>query len=304
MARVHAGELPGPTLGLVFRNLGAFLPTVGVLWAVASALGLVEAITLRGSVFRAITARQASGLSFHDLIAPLVVSIGLGLVAAALNVVNTPIAMAVAARVADGQRPTFAQAWAQARPRLGNFVATWLLMVLAILGVFLLLLVPFALSLAAPVLGAILVFVGFVAFAVFAILLFLRWAVAGPVSLFERHGPTENLRRSSGLTAGSRGSIFGAYLLTALALFVPYIVVSIPLGIAAGVSAPRTGMVNPQDFAPSLTVGILQWALGALFSFVVLCAFSTLNVLIYRGLTAPSDVAPPEPTLGPIGGAP
>jgi hypothetical protein len=283
VARLRIGEVVSGTFRLAFGRLPSYARTVGPFSLMVGALGLVELFGLR-ALLSAPALRGARHLATTALLAAaLASSVVLILVIFSVGSLGVLVGMAATSRMDAGGRPSFAEAWAMAAPRIPNFALTSLLVLGAIAGV------VFAgalfIKLVVPLLLAIII----------ALLLLLRWCVAGAVSLFERRSPQDNLRRSRDLTRGSRADIFVAGMAVALVVVVPLAILAIPFAaVSYKVNAPL----------PPLPLALGRWAAGIVANFLATCSASALIATTYRCLsTPPAAVEPaPPPAAGPAPG--
>lgn len=197
MANTPEPALFSRSLSLVRQNVGTFVATQGIAWLVFLLLALLLRSDLRAS--------PGAGLA------------RLGLAALAGLVVNAladGVAIAAAYASVSGTRLGLRGAWTSARPRMGNLLLTALIVKATVLAVFG---VPVAAALLAHLDTPLVVLVGLLAFLA-AIILWLRWALALPVSVLENRSPRGNLRRSVALTEGVRLAIFGLILRATLTI--------------------------------------------------------------------------------------
>ena len=124
-----------------------------------------------------------------------------------------------------------------------------------------------------PLLGAwicagFLMIIGTLLFFVPGLMVYVAYFIIGPVCVLERLGPTASLKRSAGLTKGSRWRIFGLLLL---------------LGVISG-------LTNALSIPAKMAFGPLPGAFVQLVFSVVLTLFSTIVVtIVYRDLTESKD---------------
>lgn len=273
-ARVDAGAVIGESFRLVFRHFGAFLATQGVFLIVGAlaSLGLLIGFVrpAMAGMMGAMETFEADPAGFDPMafFAGFLPLLGWGALSGVavglLSLLGGGFGLVAADMLRAGERVTMGTAWAKLRPRFGNYLATGLLVRLALLGVVLTGFVLFFLIV--PIFAGI----------ILAIVLYLRWALAAPASVFEERSPTQNLARSSALTKGARGDIFVVGLVAIAVSAIPGIVVGSLLGFA----------YTPQDtFAqPPLWVDVVRWAVGAAAQLASGFFLSAALVAFYRRL--------------------
>lgn len=287
-----AGTVLSDSLGRAFREFLTFLQTQGLFVLGSAILSLAFGLFVArpgaadlAPLFEGSPGPWATVAGFGPL---LLGGGGAGLVALFLSLLGAAVGVVVADALREERRLGLDEAWAAVSPRLGNLVVT----LLAGIGVF----VGCVLVMAALVLASIfsflasplLVLLGFLlgcgALAFFLYLL-LSWALALPVSLFERHGPLGNLQRSARLVAGHRARILGAFLLLALVVYLPSVIVS---GVVMSALLGQ-GVVEEGPFAEAVHAVV-----GLPFQLVAAFAGSVMLARFYREL-AQERPEPPSP---------
>jgi hypothetical protein len=148
-----------------------------------------------------------------------------------------------------------------ALPLLGTVLLAWIALVVAAVGVgIVLMIVMFAFAAAggaAAVIGAALVFVGWI---VFALAAFSMLFAVAPAVVVEGAGPLQALERSFTLARGALGRVIGLLLVTLLITYLPMIAV---LALTGGFTA----MMNPQAVPSAgqfITQQVLSMGVGVL----------------------------------------
>ncbi|HVN11941.1 MAG TPA: glycerophosphoryl diester phosphodiesterase membrane domain-containing protein [Kineosporiaceae bacterium] len=184
-----------------------------------------------------------------------------------------------------GRRIDVGEMWRRARGRLlaalGLSLLTGLLVALAGLAV----LVPGVVALLAGAsgLGALLLVVGVAGAVVVALLLWVRWALAAPALVLEHAPVTTAMRRSWRLVGGSAWRVFGILLLAGIIVSIGQAVITVPVGILAGL--PAAG--EPSQYADlGLTfVQLLISGVGTIVAGAVFYPFSAaVSALLYIDL--------------------
>ncbi|MER8044176.1 hypothetical protein [Streptomyces sp. NPDC094032] len=141
----------------------------------------------------------------------------------------------VISRAVLGRPVTLGAAWQEARPRLLPVIGLTLLVVGMTVGIVFVGLLPGMLLGGAG--GMALSGVGFIAAAVVAVWLTVRFTLASPALMLERQGILTALKRSAKLVQGSWWRTFGILVLTQLMIFVFAMIIAIPFtAIAIGAS--------------------------------------------------------------------
>lgn len=275
---VDASAVISESFRLVFRNFGAFLATQGVFILIGSVLALAITLAYIRPVMSATMGDMAAFSedpesfdlgAFLLRLLPLVIWGGLsGVLVGLFSLIGAGFGYVTADLLRAGETATFGAVWAKLGPRFGSYFATALLVRLAIIGIVLAGAVLFFLVL--PIVAAI----------VFAIVLYLRWALAGPASIYEARAPGENLKRSTELTRGVRGDLFVLGLVAIGVTIVPGIVVGVVLGI---VSPPATDLSAAFE-PPPVWVDVVRWAFGAAAQMVSSFFLSAAFMAFYRRL--------------------
>lgn len=273
--RIDASSVIGESLRMTFRHFGSFLGTQGVILVLGSLVGLaILVLYMRpatATMVGAMAAFETDPAEFDPLVflGDMLPFLGWaavsGLVTALFGLLAGGFGLVTADMLRAGEPVSMGAVWARLGPRFGTYLATGLLVRLAILGV---LVGGFALFfLIVPVFAGIAI----------AFYLYLRWAMAGPVSIFESRRPGENVRRSSELTKGVRGDLFVVGLVAVALSVIPAIV----FGSVISLAAPMADAFAP----PPLWVDISRWAFGALAQLVTAFFMSAAFMGFYRRLT-------------------
>ena len=167
-----------------------------------------------------------------------------------------------------GRRMDVAAMWRRARGRLLAALGLALLILLAFV---LVLLVPSAPGILAFVLGAdvaggVLLVAGVLGMIVALFLLYTRWSLAAPALVLEHAPVTTALRRSWRIVRGSTWRVFGILLLAGIIVSIGQAVVTVPVGILAGVVGGASPYASlPLTFAQLLITGVGAIVAGAIF---------------------------------------
>ena len=279
---IDASGIIGDSFRLVFRNFGAFLATQGVFILLGALVALAITIVYVRPATAAMMASMValseaaeSGAADFDLlgfVGSFLPVIGWSsvsaLVSGLLAMVGAGFGIVAADMLRNGERVSMGAVWAKLGPSFGAYIWTGLAVRVAILGV---MLAGFALFfLIVPVIAAIVV----------AILLYLRWALAGPAAVFERGAARENMRRSSELTNGVRGDLFMVGLVAIGVVAVPSIVLGTLIG--AGTSVDPSAPFEPQP----IWADVARWAIATAAQLVSAFFLTSALVAFYRKLAA------------------
>lgn len=272
MARLTFADAMGTTLRAVSRNLPAYFRTQGVVLLGAALLLTFFAATL----WLGGTLLAGEGRTTLGVLATTAYLVGVLLVLL-VYVASLGIGVHVADAALRGKRIRLAEAWALARPRLGNLGGT-----LLALGLFLIAVVGFHVAGAFLLAGAgatliDLLFLTLLADAV-GLHLLVRWMPALPLSMLEGHAPRANLRLASHLTAGSRWALVGALLAAALLLQAALFGGMLLVGVLLGPLAQLLRMAGVALLVGTLTLLVSAFLAVANFFLV------TLAVVAYRRL--------------------
>lgn len=273
-APISVGELLGAPVRRVFERFGTYFGTQGVPILLGVVIG--TAVSMAAVyLLAAPTGAPGFGATFSAALTTIAAGLVAGVLAFVLNVVAGGIGVVVSDELDRDATPTLGSAWERVRPRLATLLLTSLLLFAVIVAAFLpaILLVVTgagmdALVLAFPALALA------AAGACVVVWLLVMWAVAVPVVVFEGRAPWASLQRSAQLTKGSRGALFGTFLVILVAAFV-------------------YGLVT--DFIPGLfPVGatIVSAVLGAFSSLVVGFVTASITTHAYKRLAPPA--AQPE----------
>ncbi len=282
MSNLRVGDAISGAFALVFKNLGTYLGTQGVIVLIAAAMSLFYTLTIGTAGFSELSAAvenqdmDAIWASLGPIIAGSFVFM---IVSVVLSTLSLSMGIVVTDALHSGERLTFGDAWSRATPRFGNLLGTTLLIGLAIMGVMIAGLALFFLIV--PI---------FVAFG-FAIYLFARWALSAVVSVLERHSVTENIKRSTELTVGARGTILGAFIILALLISIPLGLATIPATLSTISDLEATG--TPPT--PAMGYQIFTWAINTVGQLAGAFLMTAFVVIAYRTLKPPA--MPDEPAV-------
>jgi len=173
-----------------------------------------------------------------------------------------------------GRQVSIGNAWQMTRTRLSaltgslllafslDFLLIWVggIAVSAVLG---------AILIAAHVapLGVLIIVVGVITASVFAVLVYVRWAVAAPGIMLEGLGPRASLGRSWHMTRRSWWRVFGILLLGELIAFVAALVLSVPFDVIrelVGAGGSGGGLSAFSTPASGSVVGAFITAIGGI----------------------------------------
>ncbi len=285
MARFDIGDAFTGAFRLTFRNFGVLLRTQGLIIIIMGLMGIAFQVFVAGandSLMDAFTQNEDPATVVAEGLQVVGVSLAWSIVSMIASVLAFGIGLVAIDAAARGEAPTLGQAWALLQSRAGNLIGTMVLVGLAIFGIAI-----------AGTIGIILI-LPFIAAMVFAVIVMCMWAVAGPVSVFERRGATGNLKRSRELTAGSKGAVFVVYLLLFLVVGLASSLASVPSLIISGPSmfsgtAPAT--LSP---AAIIIAGLLGIAANVVTQPLIMCA----TYIIYRSLEVVPEPAAPATNTG------
>jgi hypothetical protein len=184
-----------------------------------------------------------------------------------------------------GRRMGAAAMWRRARGRvlaaLGVALLTGLVTVLAVVA----LLVPGVVALIAgeDVAGVILLLAGGAGAVVVLLLLYTRWSLAAPALVLENASVTTAMRRSWRIVRGSTWRVFGILLLAGIIVSIGQAVVTVPVGLLAGL--PAAGQDNPYESLPITFVQLLITGVGTIVAGAIFYPFSAaVSALLYIDL--------------------
>jgi Membrane domain of glycerophosphoryl diester phosphodiesterase len=181
--------------------------------------------------------------------------------------------VAIASSAYLGGHADVAEGFALARRRMWPVIGTWLLKALLVFAPFMALtmivgVLAKTMGTAGTAAGGVLVFLGMLAWLVLAPILLLRWAVSMPVAALESAGPSAALRRSGVLTKGSKGRLFGLYIVFFLVFFAMY-------AVGAMIGGMTGAMFDSPTFAN---------VLGNIMSMVLYPLLAVLQTVVYYDL--------------------
>ncbi len=213
-------------------------------WQLIGPFSLLYAIQLLPTLIQAISIQlhhvPTHGQTVSPFGWPFVVAIIFGLLIALVTHGATYVA---ASRVMDGASPSVLTAIEAAMGRFLPLLGAWIC-------------------------AGFLIILGALLFAVPGLMVYVAYFIIGPVCVIERLGPIASLKRSAGLTKGSRWRIFGLLLL---------------LGVLSG-------LTNALSIPARMAFGPLPGAIVQLVFSVILALFSTIVVtIVYRDLTESQD---------------
>jgi hypothetical protein len=201
-----------------------------------------------------------------------------------LTVLNALLVVAVSDAVL-GRKMAPGELWRRVRGRILAVLGLTLVTVVAAVAVMLVLLVPGIALLAADqtAAGVGLVLLGVLASVVVLVLLWVRWAVAGPALLLEGQGVFGSLRRSWRLLRGSFWRALGILLLTQIVVGVGSSIIGVPFSLFGTVLGSTSD--NPYSSLP-LTLGqLLVSNVGTVLAGAVFYPFaSAVTALLYVDL--------------------
>jgi Membrane domain of glycerophosphoryl diester phosphodiesterase len=169
-----------------------------------------------------------------------------------------------------GRRMDAGQMWRRARNRLPAALGLAIVTGLATLAGALAMLVPgiVALLAGAQTFGIVLILLGAVAAVVVGLFLYVRWSLSAPALILENARIGTAMGRSWRLVAGSWWRVFGILLLAGIIVSIGQAVVTVPVGLLAGLPAagePSQYASLPLTFAQLLISGIGTIVAGAIF---------------------------------------
>jgi hypothetical protein len=184
-----------------------------------------------------------------------------------------------------GRRVSAGAMWRRARGRvlaaLGLALLTGLVTVLAVVA----LLAPGVVALVAgeDVAGVILLLAGAAAAVVVVVLVYTRWSLAAPALVLENAPVTTAMRRSWRIVRGSTWRVFGILLLAGIIVSIGQAVVTVPVGLLAGL--PAAGQDNPYGSLPITFVQLLITGVGTIVAGAIFYPFSAaVSALLYIDL--------------------
>ncbi|NIZ93081.1 glycerophosphoryl diester phosphodiesterase membrane domain-containing protein [Kineococcus rubinsiae] len=238
-------------------------------------------------------AGAAADVSFSEVAGTLQRSIPLYLVvtllqAVAVLVLNGMLIVAVS-RAVLGRTVTLGELWRETRRRLPALLGLSLLLSLVPALVGLVALAPGILVLvgadgdAAIASGVVLTLAGALVWAVVAVFLWIRWALATPALLLERLTVRQAVRRSSRLVKGSFWRTLGILLLTLVVVYAVVAAVGVPFSLVGQAVVVATGSADDPTGAVVLQQVIAS--VGSMIGSVVAYPFlASVTALVYVDL--------------------
>lgn len=305
-APVQPGIIPLRPLGLgeiwdgafrAFRQNPKVMVGLSAIVVVASQLVSLAATLLLTrdlvGLLEEVGSGAASTLSFSDVAGTLQRSIPLYVLvvllqAVAVLVLNGMLIVAVS-RAVLGRTVSLGQLWRETRRRLPALVGLSVVLSLVPALVGLVALAPGVLVLVgaggdtAIGVGVALTLLGALAWAVVAVFLWIRWALATPALLLERLTVRQAVRRSSRLVKGTFWRTLGILLLTLVVVYAVVAAVGLPFSaIGQAVSVVAVGGDDPRT---AIVVQQLISSVGAMIGSVVAYPFlASVTALVYVDL--------------------
>ena len=184
-----------------------------------------------------------------------------------------------------GRRMDAGAMWRRARGRvlaaLGLALLVGLITVLAVVVV----LVPGVVALVAGAndVGAVLLIAGVTGAVVVLFLLYTRWSLAAPALVLENASITTAMRRSWRIVRGSTWRVFGILLLAGIIVSIGQAVVTVPIGLLAGL--PAAGQDSPYSSLPITFAQLLISGVGTIIAGAIFYPFSAaVSALLYIDL--------------------
>ncbi len=186
-----------------------------------------------------------------------------------------------------GRRPSVAQVWARARPRVLALLGLSLLTgLLSVVGFAVLIGPGVALLAVSGRAAAVALLIGVPAAVVLAALLFVRLAFAAPALLLEDLGVVASMRRSWRLVQGSWWRVLGVLVLTSIIAAVANGLLQTPFSIVGAVIGSALGSSDTAaDVTSSLVVTTVVGNIGTVIASTVTAPFSAaVTALLYIDL--------------------
>ena len=244
-------------------------------------------------LFEQLGSGAAPDVSFSEVAGTLQRGIPLYLVvtllqAVAVLVLNGMLIVAVS-RAVLGRTVTLGELWRETRRRLPALIGLSLVLSLVPALVGLVALAPGILVLvgadgdAAIATGVALTLLGALLWAVVAVFLWIRWALATPALLLERLTVRQAVRRSSRLVKGTFWRTLGILLLTLVVVYAVVAAVGVPFSLVGQAVAVATG--NADDPTGAFVVQQLIASVGSMIGSVVAYPFlASVTALVYVDL--------------------
>jgi hypothetical protein len=184
-----------------------------------------------------------------------------------------------------GRRMDAGAMWRRTRGRLLAALGLALLIgLVTVLAVVVVLLPGFvALASGSTDVGAVLLIAGVVGVIVVLVLLLTRWSLAAPALVLENASVTTAMRRSWRIVRGSTWRVFGILLLAGIIVNIGQAVVTVPVGLLAGL--PAAGLDSPYESLPITFAQLLISGVGTIVAGAVFYPFSAaVSALLYIDL--------------------
>jgi hypothetical protein len=181
-------------------------------------------------------------------------------------------ATTVVAEIYAGRDIAIGAAYGKARGQLGRLLLLailWVLMIVAPGVLFVGVGAGIAAAARSPVLLALFLIFGMIAFFILAIIMFLRYAVSAPALMLERVSAWGAMQRSAVLTRGFLGRVFLTFLVASLMAYTAALLLQMPFQLAAAIAGPLTmagfwlslvgavsGTIGHTLTAPVLVIGV------------------------------------------------
>jgi hypothetical protein len=276
---ISLGEIIDGSITTIRRSPKATLGFTAIVMAISTAVSTAIALGEVPSLQRLSQRASAGQNPTSSDLAPLagwlvtygVVSLLLGL---AVSVILTGTLTAVVGRAVLGQRATVAQAWEQARGRIGALIGLTFLVLAIFVGLWIVV-VGLPIAGLATIGPAVTVFavVGFIAAIPLTVFFWVKVSLAAAAVVLERVSPAAAIGRSWRLTRGSFWRVFGIWIVAYLVVLVAGLVLEVPFRLLAnlltgtgglGFTAPAASVTGAK-----LVVGILIGAVGGLVAATV-----------------------------------
>jgi hypothetical protein len=184
-----------------------------------------------------------------------------------------------------GRRMDAGAMWRRARGRLLAALGLALLRGLVLTLTVVVVLLPGIVALAAGAtdVGAVLLIAGVAGVVVLLFLFYTRWSLAAPALVLENASVTTAMRRSWRIVRGSTWRVFGILLLAAIIVSIGQAVITVPVGLLAGL--PAAGQANPYESLPITFAQVLISGIGTIVAGAIFYPFSAaVSALLYIDL--------------------